>query len=186
MENAEAGRGPKQVAPSGFGTMLLFVQMTMEPELPQTDTSPEPDSSAPALDKQPKMRDVSLCPCKSRLPYGECCAPYHYGKALPQTAEQLMRSRYSAYFFGRIDYLVDTTHPDKKTPQTRADIVSLADEARWKFLTVLSSSKGQAGDRTGKVEFVAQYYRDGVLLEHHEKSRFRRSRGLWKYVDDRG
>lgn len=146
----------------------------------------ESDAPAPPPEKTPKMRDLSLCPCKSRLPYGECCAPFHYGKALPQTAEALMRSRYSAYFFGRIDYLVDTTHPDKKSPQTRADIAALADEARWKFLTILSTSKGQAGDKTGKVEFVAQYYRGGVLLEHHEKSRFRRSRGLWKYVDDKG
>ncbi len=62
-----------------------------------------------------------------------------------------MRARYSAYFFGRIDYLVDTTHPDKKTPQTRAGIVALADEARWKFLTILNTSKGQADDKTGKV-----------------------------------
>ncbi len=146
----------------------------------------ESDAPAPPPEKTPKMRDLSLCPCKSRLPYGECCAPFHYGKALPQTAEALMRSRYSAYFFGRIDYLVDTTHPDKKSPQTRADIAALADEARWKFLTILSTSKGQAGDKTGKVEFVAQYYRGGVLQEHHEKSRFRRSRGLWKYVDDKG
>ena len=146
----------------------------------------ESDDPAPQPEKTPKMRDLSLCPCKSRLPYGECCAPFHYGKALPQTAEALMRSRYSAYFFGRIDYLVDTTHPDTKTPQTRADIVALADESRWKFLTILSTSKGQAGDKTGKVEFVAQYYRGGLLLEHHEKSRFRRSRGLWKYVDDKG
>ena len=146
----------------------------------------ESDAPAPQPEKTPKMRDLSLCPCKSRLPYGECCAPFHYGKALPQTAEALMRSRYSAYFFGRIDYLVDTTHPDKKSPQTRADIAALADEARWKFLTILSTSKGQAGDKTGKVEFVAQYYRGGLLLEHHEKSRFRRSRGLWKYVDAKG
>jgi len=145
-----------------------------------------PDAVPQAAEKAPKLRDISLCPCKSRRPYGECCAPFHYGKALPQTAEQLMRARYSAYFFGRIDYLVDTTHPDKKTTQTRADIVALADEARWKFLTILSSSQGGAGDKTGKVEFLAQYYRDGVLLEHHEKSRFRRSRGLWKYVDDKG
>ena len=146
----------------------------------------ESDAPAPQPEKTPKMRDLSLCPCKSRLPYGECCAPFHYGKALPQTAEALMRSRYSAYFFGRIDYLVDTTHPDVRTPTLRQEIQATADEARWKFLTVLSASKGQAGDKTGKVEFVAQFYHNGVLQEHHEKSRFRRSRGLWKYVDAKG
>ncbi len=153
-----------------------------ESDLP-IEEAPAPSANP---EKAPKVRDLSLCPCKSRLPYGECCARFHYGKALPETAEQLMRARYSAYFFGRIDYLVDTTHPDKKTPQTRAGIQALADVARWKFLTILSSSKGQAGDKTGKVEFVAEYYIDMVRHEHHEKSRFRRSRGLWKYVDDKG
>lgn len=152
----------------------------------EPDSSLEQAQAITPVEKAPKIRDLSLCPCKSRLAYGVCCAPFHYGKALPETAEQLMRARYSAYFFGRIDYLVDTTHPDKKTPQTRAGIQALADVARWKFLTILTSSKGQPGDKTGKVEFVAQYYLDGVLQEHHEKSRFRRSRGLWKYVDDKG
>lgn len=112
--------------------------------------------------------------------------PFHYGKAHPATAVELMRSRYSAYFFGRIDYLVDTTHPDSKTPRMRQEIQELADEVRWKFLTVLNTSKGEAEDKTGKVEFVAQFYHDGVLKEHHEVSRFRRCRGLWKYVDAKG
>lgn len=147
---------------------------------------PGPPPAAAGAEKVPKQRDLSLCPCKSRLPYGECCAPFHYGKALPKTAEALMRSRYSAYFFGRIDYLVDTTHPDVRTPQLRQEIATTADEVRWKFLTILGTSKGQEEDKTGKVEFVAQFYHHGVLQEHHEHSRFRRSRGLWKYQDGKG
>lgn len=145
------------------------------------------ESALPAApEKTPRIRDVSLCPCKSRLAYGLCCGPYHAGKAKPETAEQLMRSRYSAYFFGRIDYLVDTTHPDKKVPGMREAIQDLADQARWKFLTILSTSQGQKGDRTGKVEFVAEFFVNGVAQEHREKSRFRRCRGNWKYVDDKG
>ncbi len=138
------------------------------------------------FEKIPRVRDESLCPCKSRLPYGACCGPYHYGKAQPQTAEQLMRSRYSAYFFRLLDYLVDTTHPDAKTPTMRQEIQALADQVTWKFLTILSTSKGQADDKTGKVEFRAEFYHDGKKEEHYEVSRFRRSKGLWKYVDDKG
>jgi SEC-C motif-containing protein len=137
------------------------------------------------FEKIPRVRDQSLCPCKSRLPYGECCGPYHRGK-VPQTAEQLMRSRYSAYFFRLIDYLVDTTHPDKKTPQLRQEIQATADQAMWRFLTILGTSKGQSEDKTGKVEFLAEYYFQDVLHEHHERSRFRRYKGAWKYVDDKG
>ncbi len=152
-----------------------------------TEFVSSPESALPAApEKAPRIRDLSLCPCKSRLAYGLCCGPYHAGKAKPETAEQLMRSRYSAYFFGKIDYLVDTTHPDKKAPGMREAIQDLADQARWSFLTVLSASQGQKGDRTGKVEFVAEFYVDGVRREHREKSRFRRCRGNWKYVDDKG
>jgi SEC-C motif-containing protein len=138
------------------------------------------------FEKIPRVRDESLCPCKSRLPYGVCCGPYHYGKAQPQTAEQLMRSRYSAYFFRLIDYLVDTTHPDYKTPNMRREIQATADQVNWKFLTIHSTSKGQTDDKTGKVEFSAEFYHDDQKQEHYEVSRFRRYKGAWKYVDDKG
>lgn len=97
-----------------------------------------------------------------------------------------MRSRYSAYFFGRTDYLVETTHPDSRSGQLRQEIQAMADGVRWRFLTILGASKGQAEDKTGKVEFVAEYYYENELREHHEISRFRRSRGLWKYLDAKG
>jgi SEC-C motif domain protein len=138
------------------------------------------------LEKIPRVRDESLCPCKSRLKYGECCRPFHDGKQKPATAEQLMRSRYSAYFFRLIPYLVDTTHPDVKTPRLYEQILSTAEHANWRFLTILGTSKGQADDKTGKVEFIAEYYHNEVRYEHHEVSRFRRHKGLWKYVDDKG
>jgi len=137
-------------------------------------------------EKIPRVRDQSLCPCKSRKLYGECCGPYHSGRAVPETAEQLMRSRYSAYFFRLIDYLADTTHPDKKSPDIKKEIQATADQAMWKFLRILSTSKGQVGDKTGKVEFSAEFYHNDTLHKHYEKSRFRRYKGVWKYVDDKG
>ena len=137
-------------------------------------------------EKIPRVRDESLCPCKSRLRYRDCCRPFHLGTAVPQTAEQLMRSRYSAYFFRLTDYLVDTTHPDAKTPDLREGIRETLNHALWKFLTILGTSKGQAGDKTGKVEFIAEYYHNDLPNEHHEISRFRRYKGVWKYLDDKG
>ena len=137
-------------------------------------------------EKIPRVRDESLCPCKSRMLYGDCCRPFHMGTAVPETAVQLMRSRYSAYFFRLTDYLVDTTHPDAKTPDLREGIRETLNHALWKFLNILGSSKGQVGDKTGKVEFIAEYYHNDVLHEHHEISRFRRHKGVWKYLDDKG
>ncbi len=36
------------------------------------------------------------CPCGRPAEYGQCCGPLRAGTALATTAEQLMRSRYSA------------------------------------------------------------------------------------------
>ncbi|MDB4657818.1 YchJ family metal-binding protein [Verrucomicrobiales bacterium] len=130
-----------------------------------------------------KERDVSLCPCKSRLPYAGCCQPFHHGTARPETAEQLMRSRYSAYFFRLVDYLVETTHPDTREPQLKMELESIIHQANWSFLTILSTTRGEKEDKRGKVEFSAKYYVDGEQYELHENSRFKRYKGMWKYLD---
>ena len=124
-----------------------------------------------------------MCPCKSRASYAACCMPFHYGRALPETAEQLMRSRYSAYFFRLVDYLVDTTHPETRGPGLKAELEKTIYQVNWHYLTIIDSSKGGKNDKVGKVEFVAEYYFDGEPHELHERSRFKRFKGAWKYLD---
>jgi len=134
----------------------------------------------------PREREISLCPCKSRRTYAECCLPFHYGRAKPPTAEALMRSRYSAFFFRRVEYLVETTHPDTRSPDLREGLLANVDRYNWSGLEILGSSKGGPGDRTGKGEFVASYYVEGQVGELHENSRFKRHKGVWKYLDGKG
>jgi SEC-C motif-containing protein len=136
-----------------------------------------------SLEKIPREREESLCPCKSRASYATCCMPFHYGRAAPETAEQLMRSRYSAYFFRLVDYLVDTTHPDTRKPGLRAELEETVHQVSWRYLTIVDASKGGKNDKVGKVEFVAEYFVEGVSHELHERSRFRRFKGAWKYLD---
>jgi SEC-C motif-containing protein len=112
--------------------------------------------------------------------------PYHYGQAKCETAEDLMRSRYSAYFFRRVHYLVDSTHPDTRSPTLALQIERDIEQAQWTFLRIIETVKGTKDDKVGKVEFVADYYLDGELYEMRERSRFKRYKGVWKYLDDRG
>ncbi|MGY8686947.1 MAG: YchJ family protein [Verrucomicrobiales bacterium] len=112
--------------------------------------------------------------------------PYHYGRAKPTTAEQLMRSRYSAYFFRLVDYLVETTHPDTREPGLKAALEETIHEANWSELTIESSSKGGPGDKMGKVTFVAVYFVEEERHELQERSRFKRFKGNWKYLDGKG
>ena len=53
----------------------------------------------------------------------------------------------------------------------------------WKFLSILHTSKGGPDDKSGKVEFVADYYVEGEAYQLHEISRFKRYKGQWKYLD---
>ena len=137
-------------------------------------------------EKFERERSQSLCPCKSREPYASCCEPFHLGRAKPETAEQLMRSRFSAYFFRLSDYLVKTTHPDTREPDLGAHLKATIHSANWRFLTIIGSSKGGKGEKTGKVEFLAEYFEGTEARELHERSRFKRFKGDWKYLDGKG
>ena len=94
------------------------------------------------------------------------------------TAEQLMRSRYSAFAVGDAVYLARTWHPS-----TRPDDVGVDPQVRWVRLDVLDVDRGGFLDDEGVVEFEARYrlgVERGVL---HERSRFVRLDGRWAYVD---
>src|SRR4030066_174277 len=57
-----------------------------------------------------KVRQAPACPCGSGQAYAVCCGTFIDNDVLPATAEQLMRSRYSAYVLAREDYLLRTWH----------------------------------------------------------------------------
>jgi SEC-C motif-containing protein len=119
-----------------------------------------------------------LCPCGSGDPYATCCEPLHDNREQASTAEQLMRSRYSAYALGRLDHVFRTWHP-----RTRPASVDPTPDLTWTGLTIVVTEAGGAGDDEGMVEFAAAYRtgtRTGVL---RERSRFRRRAGRWCYLD---
>lgn len=55
---------------------------------------------------------VELCACGSDKQYGKCCRRFHAAQASPQGAEELLRSRYSAYAYRLPSYIMNTTHPN--------------------------------------------------------------------------
>lgn len=122
--------------------------------------------------------DSSPCPCGSGRGYGDCCGPFLAGTAVPETAEQLMRSRYTAQVLRDHDWLLATWHP-----ATRRSRVDLEERVRWIGLEVLATQGGGPGDTSGTVEFVARYKLDGRAHRLHERSRFQRRNGGWLYLD---
>jgi len=119
------------------------------------------------------------CPCGSGRDYTECCGPVISGAKKAQTAEALMRSRYSAYAKGAIDYILKSCVEDEGIdPQATRD---WSEKADWKGLRILRTEKGGPSDTEGIVEFVASYVMDGLKDEHRETARFVKKDGTWLY-----
>ena len=89
-----------------------------------------------------------------------------------------MRSRYVAFVEGREDYLRATWHPS-----TRPMSVALDPEQRWLGLDVRVTRAGGPDDSEGEVEFVARARVRGRGMRLHERSRFVREGGQWRYLD---
>lgn len=135
--------------------------------------------------KTPVVNPLSPCPCGSQKSLANCCQPYILGQSWPETAEQLMRSRYSAHVLLAIDYLWDTWSPEQRLRSSKADIQQWAQSCDWLGLQILATDKGQSSDQEGTVEFVALFRQNGQAQQHHELSLFRKSLGKWLYVDHR-
>ncbi|WP_208981591.1 MULTISPECIES: YchJ family protein [unclassified Pseudovibrio] len=123
------------------------------------------------------------CPCKSGRDFEICCQPFLEGKALPETAEQLMRSRYSAYATKNIDYLKDTLWPRYQKTFSSIEVAEYAAQTQWIGLEILGTDKGQLGDAKGSVLFCAKYLAHGQVGEQRELSLFKKRKGRWYYVE---
>lgn len=128
------------------------------------------------------MTKSSLCPCGSQRVFTDCCEPYLSGIDIAPTAEALMRSRYTAYCQGNVDYLIATHHASQRSPSDRVNLSKSIRNTTWLGLTIVNTEQGQPEDATGIVEFVA-LYRTGEVGQLHERSRFQRQKERWFYVD---
>lgn len=125
------------------------------------------------------------CPCASGRKFKRCCLRLHQGAPAPDP-EALMRSRWSAYAVGAVDYIIETTDPEG--PQFRPDREIWAEEIR-RFCASTRFEKLELrevglvfGDR-GEVEFFARLSRAGEDVSFCERSEFVRRAGRWFYVD---
>ena len=120
------------------------------------------------------------CPCGTGLTYADCCGRFHDGTATAGTAEQLMRSRYSAFAVGDPAYLLATWHPT-----TRPARLELDADVRWTGLEVLATTGGSLLAVEGTVAFRAHWVAGGTRGAQEEDSRFARDGGRWVYLDGR-
>lgn len=128
------------------------------------------------------MKEKEPCPCCSDLPYEECCKKYHKG-ALPDTALQLMRSRYSAYALSLPDYIIETTHKKNvhysaNKQEWKKQIESFSLNCSFDRLEILDFT---TEDSTATVTFTAHLTQKTQDVSFTEKSTFKKIEGKWLY-----
>lgn len=125
------------------------------------------------------MLNPAACPCGSVKSYAACCGRWHEGPQALQapTAQDLMRSRYSAFVLDKLPYLLDTWHPSTRPASLEPNPPGL----KWLGLAIKQARTQDADHAT--VEFVARSRLAGRASRLHEVSRFVRESGRWYYVD---
>ena len=120
---------------------------------------------------------MKKCHCGTSLSFENCCQPIIKGVQKATTAEQLMRSRYSAYCIHNADYLIETTHLSTRKSHEKDAILEWSKSNTWLKLELLSFTENT-------VEFKAFYLDESLkAVVNHEKSAFVFEGGIWFYVD---
>ncbi len=119
------------------------------------------------------------CYCGSGNNYEDCCKIVHLDLKNAESAEQLMRARYSAFCLSLVDFLYNSFHPNSRRFQKKSEIEQWSKENKWEGLEIIKATENT-------VEFKA-YFVDpfGGKQQHHEKSRFQKLQGTWYYLDGR-
>ena len=115
------------------------------------------------------------CDCGSGKSYIVCCGRLHSGTPAG-SAEELMRSRYSAYCRGNTAYLLKSW-----AAETRPMPLDLDPGQQWTRLTI--DGHEMTGPDTAVVRFTATWRRGTRNGRLTETSRFRREGQGWVYID---
>lgn len=90
------------------------------------------------------------CYCCSSLAFADCCHPFITQSKQPETAEQLMRSRFTAYVLANFTYVLNTYSSEKQIGLSTEGLKESAGDAVWFALKVVNSS-------ADTVEFTAYF-----------------------------
>ena len=120
-------------------------------------------------------------PCGSTKTYQNCCKIARNSLANVITAEQLMRSRYTAFTMGEGDYLMESHHSTTRPIKEKKNIVKWANSVTWLGLVIINTTNGTDKDTEGTVEFKAHFLENGKPQFIHENSKFIKENNCWVY-----
>jgi len=124
---------------------------------------------------------MEACHCGSGRELAECCLPVIRGEREAVMAEELMRSRYTAFVLGDVDWIMASHHPDTVGEIDRDEVGTWSKASEWMGLRIRDTVAGGADDDEGIVEFRARYKVQGRQIDHVERAHFERDGGAWRF-----
>ncbi|MCE6077465.1 hypothetical protein FS799_21705 [Agrobacterium vitis] len=120
------------------------------------------------------------CACGSNFAYDECCGPYILGKRAP-TPETLMRSRYTAFTVGKLDYVERTSTEHAQEFFNRTDMEASLPQTEWLGLEIRGTTGGEEADSAGTVLFAFKYRFQDRSFSQVERGTFLKVDGRWLF-----
>ena len=126
------------------------------------------------------IENTEPCPCGSEASFADCCERVIKGAREPETAEELMRARYSAFAAGAIDFIVASTHSRTRREVDIPYTTEWSKNSTWQGLQIIETK--DVDENTSLVSFEARFSQQGSEQIHREKSVFEREDGQWRFV----
>ncbi|GAC19550.1 YchJ family protein [Paraglaciecola arctica] len=123
---------------------------------------------------------IKNCFCGNEFTFEQCCQPIIAGKVNAKNAEELMRSRFTAYVIKNYQYILQTYASAQRAKLTVSELTESSQDTRWLSLQVLTHFSQK---NTAQVEFKAFYQVDSCYYVMHELSDFVFEAGRWLYTE---
>ena len=126
-------------------------------------------------------REGVSCACGSKKSYKTCCEFVHTDIFKAVTPLSLMKSRYTAFTMGHIEYLMLSHHSSTRPLAEKQEILDWSKSVKWLKLEIIEAP--QPNEKEGFVTFKAFFLENGKQNMIYESSRFIKENNHWTYID---
>lgn len=151
------------------------------------------------VSRMPNDADETDCPCGTGRKYIDCCAPFHHKEKSCLTMTDVLRSRYTAFSWRNIQYIIETTNEacrDYRNDQIAwakdLDKTGMFDSFDFVSLEAGQEEQGEINENEGFIKFKVtlrakedtSFALAGQETVVSERSRFLRdpTTGVWSYA----
>jgi SEC-C motif-containing protein len=122
---------------------------------------------------------IKNCSCGNEVTFENCCQPIINGNKEAHNAEELMRSRFTAYVIEDHQYILQTYAAHQRAGLSVSQLADSAQNTQWLSLQILGH---RSQENVAQVEFKAFYQVNEHYYLMYELSDFIFEGGKWLYT----